>query len=345
MKTLLKRRLQMIIACVSVGCFLCPVPKMCASDLDSLESESSSLRNNLDSINSELLDIGTQIAENENEIEDINNDITKTEEQLAIAKNNENDYYADMKIRIQYMYENSGESMLGLIFSAEDFPDFLNKVQFVQSVSQYDRDMFKELQELRYTIEKEEEHLKEQQEEYVKLEKKLKEKRKELKKKAESASADLQTLEAKIQDIREQQAAEQAAREKAAKEEAAKASKTSTPQKTENGGDSSGGGSESSSGSGYDYPSGDGVLTKSKGVNYFNGHRETYYSQRVLPGHGLSIPGRHVAADGTIRDGNGNLCLASSDYPKGTQVMTSLGMGVVYDTGCASGTIDIYTDW
>lgn len=346
MKTLLKRRLQTIIACVCVGCFLCPVPKIYASDLDSLENESSSLRNNLDSINSELLDIGTQIAENENEIEAINNDITKTEEQLAIAKNNEDDHYADMKIRIQYMYENSGESMLGLIFSAEDFPDFLNKVQFVQSVSQYDRDMFKELQELRYTIEKEEEHLKEQQEECVKLEKKLKGKRKELKEKAESASADLQTLEARIQDIREQQAAEQAAREKAAKEEAAKASKTNgTPQKTDSGGNSSGGGQESPSGSGYDYPSGNGVLTKSKGVNYYNGHRETYYSQRVLPGHGLSIPGRHVAADGTIRDGNGNLCLASSDYPKGTKVMTSLGMGVVYDTGCASGTIDIYTDW
>lgn len=88
-----------------------------------------------------------------------------------------------------------------------------------------------------------------------------------------------------------------------------------------------------------------GVLTKSKGVNYFNGHKETWYSQKVLPGGGLKIPGRHVAADGTIRDENDYICVASSDYAKGTIVETSLGTGKVYDSGCASGTIDIYTDW
>ena len=38
------------------------------------------------------------------------------------------------------------------------------------------------------------------------------------------------------------------------------------------------------------------------GVVYFNGHKETYYSQNVLPGGGLRIPGRHVAEDGTVRD-------------------------------------------
>lgn len=87
------------------------------------------------------------------------------------------------------------------------------------------------------------------------------------------------------------------------------------------------------------------ILTKSKGVNYFNGHKETWYSQKVLPGGGLNIPGRHVAVDGTIRDKDNYICVASSDYPKGTIVETSLGTGKVYDTGCASGTIDIYTNW
>ena len=88
-----------------------------------------------------------------------------------------------------------------------------------------------------------------------------------------------------------------------------------------------------------------GILTKSKGVNYYNGHRETWYSQKVLPGGGLKISGRHVAEDGTIRDENNYICVASSDYPKGTVVETSLGTGKVYDCGCASGTIDIYTNW
>ena len=86
-------------------------------------------------------------------------------------------------------------------------------------------------------------------------------------------------------------------------------------------------------------------LTKSKGVVYFNGHKETWYSQKVLPGGGLKIPGRHVDSRGLVCDGDGYICVASSDYKKGTIVETSLGTGKVYDSGCASGTIDIYCNW
>ena len=91
----------------------------------------------------------------------------------------------------------------------------------------------------------------------------------------------------------------------------------------------------------------DNPLSQSKGALYFNGHKETYYSERVLPGTGLGIPGRHVADDGTVRDGEGYISVAAdpSYLPKGSVVMTSLGPGKVYDTGCAYGTVDIYVNW
>ena len=88
-------------------------------------------------------------------------------------------------------------------------------------------------------------------------------------------------------------------------------------------------------------------LTQSKGAIYFNGHKETYYSQKVLPGYGLNIPGRHVADDGTIRDGDGYICVAANTgyMSKGTVVITSLGPAKVYDSGCAYGVIDVYVNW
>lgn len=88
-------------------------------------------------------------------------------------------------------------------------------------------------------------------------------------------------------------------------------------------------------------------LTRSKGAQYFNGHKETYYSQRVLPGNSLAIPGRHVADDGTVRDGDGFICVAADPgfMPKGSILITSLGPAKVYDCGCAYGTIDIYVNW
>lgn len=89
------------------------------------------------------------------------------------------------------------------------------------------------------------------------------------------------------------------------------------------------------------------VLNSYNGVVYYNGHKETYYSQQVLPGDGLNIPGRYVAEDGTVRDENGYICVAAdpSYLPYGSIVETSLGTGKVYDSGCDYGTIDIYTDW
>jgi hypothetical protein len=86
------------------------------------------------------------------------------------------------------------------------------------------------------------------------------------------------------------------------------------------------------------------------GVWNFNGHVETYYSQRVLPGGGLSIPGRHVnRQDGTIRDANEYIVLARPEripsMKKGDCIMTSLGAGKFYDMNSGSDRVDIYTDW
>lgn len=90
-----------------------------------------------------------------------------------------------------------------------------------------------------------------------------------------------------------------------------------------------------------------GGLTKRRGTIYYNGHKETYYSEKVLPGNGLRIPGRHVADDGTIRDENGFICVAADPgfLPKGSILITSLGPAKVYDCGCAYGTVDIYVSW
>ena len=90
-----------------------------------------------------------------------------------------------------------------------------------------------------------------------------------------------------------------------------------------------------------------GCLTKRGGVyrNPYTGLKETWYSQRVLPGGGLRIPGRHVNNEGFVCDEDGYICLASSTYAKGAIIETSRGMGKVYDCGCAPGIIDLYVDW
>ena len=82
---------------------------------------------------------------------------------------------------------------------------------------------------------------------------------------------------------------------------------------------------------------------KSQGVIYQNGIRYTYYSSNVL--YHYRTPEWNAGSDGIYRDSAGYIVVASSDHSQGSVVSTPFGDGKVYDSGCASGTIDIYTNF
>lgn len=328
-----------------------------AEDIESLENKTSNLQDQLDGINQDMVEISDKIAETEAQIEESNNEVFRLEASLQISRNNEEKQYENMKSRIKYMYENGSETMISMLFSADSMADFLNKADFVQNVTEYDRDMLENLVEVREGIETQEDDLKKQQQELADLKEQLNSEQAELQAKADATSTDLATFNAQLQAARDAKAKE----EEAAKQKAAEASKNTTTSSNKNNSSSSntnsGSNSSSNSNSGnnssnsnsganhgnYVIPSGG--LTPSKGRIWFNGHSETYYSQKVLPGGGLAIPGRHIASDGTIRDKDNYIVVASDDYPKGTVVQTSLGAGKVYDSGSGKGNIDLYTDW
>ena len=80
-----------------------------------------------------------------------------------------------------------------------------------------------------------------------------------------------------------------------------------------------------------------------QGVVNWGGYMFTYYSQSVLPGGGLSIPGRHVNAGGFVSDGDGYIVLAGS-APMGTVYSTPFGWpGKIYDRGTVGNHLDVYT--
>lgn len=78
------------------------------------------------------------------------------------------------------------------------------------------------------------------------------------------------------------------------------------------------------------------------GVVNWGGYRFTYYSQQVLPGGGLQIPGRHVNAGGYVSDADGYIVLAGS-APMGTVFDTPFGyQGKIYDRGTVGNHLDVY---
>lgn len=345
MKPNVRSRLIFLLAFI----LLSSVMPVSADDITSLESQTNTLQSQLNGINQDLLSISNEIASTESQIEDANNEMLRIQDSLAISRENEERQYESMKIRIKYMYENDNSSFLEMLFSADNMTEFLNRADFIENVSNYDHERLTALQEVKTGIEEQEASLKEKQSSLNELQAQLVTQQAELTAKAEETSTDLAEFNKQLQALREEEARKA---EEAKKASEAVASAASNSDNTQSGNTSSSGtngnsGSNTAGGSNgsYNYPTSGGALTPEKGVVYFNGHRETYYSQKVLPGGGLNIPGRHVAEDGTIRDADGYICVASSDLPWGTIVETSLGTGKVYDCGCASGTIDIYTDW
>ena len=90
---------------------------------------------------------------------------------------------------------------------------------------------------------------------------------------------------------------------------------------------------------------------KRRGRGKWNKCSWTWYSQRVLPGRGLKIPGRHVDKKrGFVLDKDGYICLASGRKNKKKKVIvpTPFGRyGKVYDTNGRNNNkwFDVYVNW
>lgn len=83
---------------------------------------------------------------------------------------------------------------------------------------------------------------------------------------------------------------------------------------------------------------------ESDGVWQDENYRYTWYSSNVL--YHYRTPEWTAGSDGIYRDSEGYVVVASSDHAQGTVIEdTPFGACKVYDSGCASGTLDVYTNF
>lgn len=115
-----------------------------------LEEEKDKASSEADDLDAKLTDILSDIDRMELEAVALNEQIEQNKTDLEAAKEKQAGQYADMKLRVQYMYENQTATIGEAILSAEDISDCLNKVEYVQNIYDYDR---RELEELAKTTE------------------------------------------------------------------------------------------------------------------------------------------------------------------------------------------------
>lgn len=121
--------------------------------LDDLNEEQNKLIDDVAALDSQISSIQTQITEKQEEADALNEEIDTTKLNLADAQVAEDNQYAAMLKRIQYLYENGEVEYIDTLMSSASFTDMLNKSEYVEQLSDYDQKQLTQLVDTRQSIE------------------------------------------------------------------------------------------------------------------------------------------------------------------------------------------------
>ncbi len=151
--------------------------------LDDLEERQNALISEVAELDQQVSDIQSKITTKEEEAAALDTEIDETKTKLAAARVQEDNQYAAMMKRIQYLYENGEVEYIDTLMSSASFTDMLNKKEYVEQISSYDQKMLNALIQTREDI----------QEYETTLENDLKE--------VESVKADLEAQKTNLDDV------------------------------------------------------------------------------------------------------------------------------------------------
>lgn len=134
---------------------------------EELENQKKAAEGEKASLENQLNEILKEMDETKEKIEAKEAEISAKEEELVQAKIDENDQYESMKKRIKYMYENGNAQFIEILCESKSIGEFLNNAEYISTISQYDRDMLVEFQQIVKAVAEQEEALKA---EYAELE-------------------------------------------------------------------------------------------------------------------------------------------------------------------------------
>ena len=162
---------------------------------DDLHEEVGQLESQLNSLASEIETITSDIEESKAKMEDLSVDLEDTQ------KKGEEQYEA-MKLRIKYIYESGDSTFIELLCSSKSMADFLNKTEFVKTVSQYDRDKLNELLDTQDEITEQGKELEEEQNRLFTMQNNLNDKKALIESKLSTSNADLEKYKGLLEEIK-----------------------------------------------------------------------------------------------------------------------------------------------
>ena len=132
-----------------------------------LEEQQKEAESEKKSLAARVQELASSMKQTENRLEQKRAEIDEAEQDLIMAKMEESEQYESMKLRIRYMYENGNAQFIDILCESENIGDFLNKAEYISTISEYDRDMLAKFQKVTKVVKEQEEVIRK---EYTKME-------------------------------------------------------------------------------------------------------------------------------------------------------------------------------
>lgn len=124
------------------------------SDLSDVKEIKKELEQSKYNLNQYVIELDSNLSEIESKINNLlelievkKNDIKIAEQELENAKKAEEEQYTAMKNRIKFMYEKGDYTFIEMILGSTSLADMLNKADYIQRLSEYDREKMEEYRE------------------------------------------------------------------------------------------------------------------------------------------------------------------------------------------------------
>lgn len=148
--------------------------------LETTRSEKSDLLKEVESLDAELTVVEEEVMRLSANLEETENRLHQNEADLKSAQEESDLQYAALKKRIRTMYENGNVGYLQVILESKNFSDMLKRVDYVNYIMEYDRDVFANMEATEAYIEEVGEKIRIEKENIEQMKKRQEEKSAEL---------------------------------------------------------------------------------------------------------------------------------------------------------------------
>ena len=132
-------------------------------EINNIQEQQEQLRGEINALDAELVNVMIELSTLEEELSVKQDELEQTKADLEQAKEDEKNQYEAMKLRIRFMYEKGDDAMLTSLLESGSIADLLNRVEYVNEVYEYDRNLLTEYKETKNQVAA----LEQQQEEYI----------------------------------------------------------------------------------------------------------------------------------------------------------------------------------